>query len=91
MRGWKKLRKRSLKNENKTEYLWIKIYGGYGTSKTLQQLREEFSDAPVSQREYMIQGKKFIVTSHYAGNKDLNAVLQKIAENRVYREIGLKK
>ena len=60
-------------------------------SKTLQQLREEFSDAPVSRREYMIQGKKFIVTSHYAGNKNLNAVLQKIVENRVYREIGLKK
>ncbi len=37
-----------------------------------------------------LQGKKFIVTSHYAGQKDLNTVLQKIAENRAYREIGLK-
>ena len=53
-------------------------------------MKEEFSAAPVMQQEYMIQGKKFIVTSHYAGQKDLNTVLQKIAENRAYREIGLK-
>ena len=44
----------------------------------------------VTRQEYMIKGQKLAVTSHYAGQKDLSTVLQKIAENRVYREIGLK-
>lgn len=37
----------------------------------------------------MIEGKKYIVTSHYAGNKDLDHVIREIAANRAYREMGL--
>lgn len=56
-------------------------------NKTLQQLREEFSNAPTSQREYMIEGKRYIVTSHYTGNKDVDEVIRKIAVNRAYKDL----
>lgn len=58
-------------------------------NKTLQQLREEFSNAPTSQREYMIEGKKYIVTSHYCGNKDVDDIIRRVAVNRAYRDLGL--
>ncbi len=68
----------------------IKFFGGINTNKTLEQLREEFVGAPTSQKEYMIEGKRYIVTSHFCGDKDVNEVLQRIAVNRAYRDIGLK-
>ena len=37
----------------------------------------------------MIEGKKYIVTSHYTGDKDLAQVIKEVAVNRVYREMGL--
>lgn len=58
-------------------------------NKTLQQLCEEFSNAPTSQREYMIEGKKYIVTSHYCGNKDVDDIIRRVAVNRAYRDLGL--
>ncbi len=56
----------------------------------MEQLREEFAGAPTSQKEYMIEGKRYIVTSHFCGDKDVDEVLRKAAINRAYREIGLK-
>lgn len=58
-------------------------------NKTLEQLRGEFSNAPTSQREYVIEGKKYIVTSHYCGNKDLDDIIRRVAVNRAYRDMGL--
>lgn len=58
-------------------------------NKTLEQLREEFSNATTSQREYMIEGKKYIVTSHYCGNKDVDDIIRRVAVNRAYRDLGL--
>ena len=55
----------------------------------MEQLREAFADAPTSQREYVIRGKKYVVTSHYTGDKDVNEVLQRIAVNRVLKDMGL--
>jgi len=59
------------------------------TGKTLNQLREEFASAPTTQREYMIEGKKYIVTRHFAGDKDLDTVIREIAVNRAYKDMGL--
>lgn len=58
-------------------------------NKTLEQLREEFINAPTNRREYIIDGKKYVVISHYTGDKDINEVLQRVAVNRAYREMGL--
>lgn len=61
--------------------------GGTTTNKTLQQLREEFSGAPTSRREYMIEGKRYIVTSHYTGKKDVDKVIREIALKRAYADM----
>jgi len=37
----------------------------------------------------MIEGKKYIVTSHYTGDKDLDQMIREAAVNKVYREMGL--
>lgn len=55
----------------------------------MNQLREEFASAPTTQREYMIEGKKYIVTCHFAGDKDLDTVIREIAVNRAYKDMGL--
>lgn len=52
-------------------------------------MREEFSKAPTSKKEYELQGKKYIVTSHFCGKKDVNEVLHRIALNRALKEMGL--
>ncbi len=65
----------------------IIFIGGTFTNKTLQQLREEFSGAPTSQKEYMIEGKRYIVTSHYTGNKNVDEVIRRIALSRAYKDL----
>lgn len=37
----------------------------------------------------MIEGKKYIVTSHYCGNKDVDDIIRRVAVNRAYRDLGL--
>ena len=57
------------------------------TKKTLQQLQEQFTDKPVSEQKYMIGKQEFIVVSHYSGDKDVDKVLNIIAERRAYSEL----
>ena len=38
----------------------------------MQQMSAEFSSSPTSMSEYEIGGRKYIVVSHYVGNKDFN-------------------
>jgi hypothetical protein len=37
----------------------------------------------------MIGGKKYIVTSHFTGNKDIDQVMREIAVNRAKHDFGL--
>ncbi len=39
---------------------------------TLNELNEMYKDAPKRTAEYEIDGKKFIVTSHFVGTKNLD-------------------
>ena len=55
----------------------------------MNQLREEFASAPTTQREYMIEGKKYIVTRHFAGDIDLDTVIRVIAVNSAYKDMRL--
>ena len=48
----------------------------------MSEMCAEFSSAPTSINEYEIRGKKYIVTSHYAGEKD-------IGTDRAKRELGI--
>ena len=53
---------------------------------TLAELNEKCKDCPVRRSEYEIGGKKYIVTSHFVGNKDLDKVLYDIAFRRACEE-----
>lgn len=45
----------------------------------MMQMCAEFNSAPTSTREYEIRGKKYIVTSHYAGEKDIGQTIFTLA------------
>lgn len=48
----------------------------------MQELCVEFGSAPTTTSEYEIRGKKYIVTSHYVGRKNVDNVLREIAVKR---------
>lgn len=48
----------------------------------MQDLCAEFGSAPTTTSEYEIRGKKYIVTSHYVGRKNVDNVLREIAVKR---------
>ena len=53
--------------------------------KKLQDLQEEFNNYPTKKNEYEIDDKKYIVVSHFVGNKDIDKVLEQLATLEAYR------
>ena len=53
---------------------------------TLFDLNKKYSDCHVTVREYEIDGKKYIVHSHFVGNKDIDKVISEIAFNKAISE-----
>ena len=53
---------------------------------TLKELNEKYKDAPTRTAEYEIDGKKFIVRSHFVGTKDLDKTMYRLAFNRACEE-----
>ena len=53
---------------------------------TMFNLNEQHKDCPVHTNEYEINGKKFIVHSHFIGSKDIDKVISEIALNRALNE-----
>ena len=53
---------------------------------TMFQLNGQHKDCPVHTNEYEIDGKKFIVHSHFIGSKDIDKVISEIALNRALNE-----
>ena len=56
------------------------------TKPTMFELKERYKDRPVRTNEYEIDGKKFIVHSHFVGSKDIDKVISEIAFNRALNE-----
>ncbi|MBD5383987.1 MAG: hypothetical protein HDR72_03185 [Ruminococcaceae bacterium] len=56
------------------------------TKPTMFELNEQHKDCPVRVNEYEINGKKFIVHSHFIGGKDIDKVISEIAFNRALNE-----
>ena len=54
---------------------------------TMFELNEKYKDCPVSVNEYLINGKKYIVHSHFVGNKDIDTVIRNIAFHKAMNEI----
>ena len=53
---------------------------------TLQELTQQFKDFPTKKNEYEIDDKKYIVVSHFVGNKDINEILLGLAKKQAYNE-----
>ena len=54
---------------------------------SLHELIQKYSSCKTKQNDYEIDNKKFIVFSHFAGNKDINEILTKLAIKQAYNEI----
>ena len=54
---------------------------------TMFELNEKYSSCPVRVSEYEIDGKKYVVHSHFIGNKDIDKVISEIAFNRAVCEV----
>ena len=54
---------------------------------TLFELNKKYADCPVTVSEYESEGRKYIVHSHFIGNKDIDKVISEIALNRAIAEI----
>lgn len=54
---------------------------------TMFELNEKYSACPVKVSEYEIDGKKYVVHSHFVGNKDIDTVISEIAFNRAACEV----
>ena len=57
-------------------------------NKNLRQLTEEYACCPTSQNDYEIDGKKYAVTRHFTGDKDINRIIYELAISRADRETG---
>lgn len=55
--------------------------------KQLQELKHEFSNFSTTQNEYVVNDKKYIVVSHFVGNKNINEILIKLAQKQAYSEM----
>lgn len=50
-------------------------------------MSDAYKDCPVRTSEYTIDGKKYIVKSHFVGAKELNDVLYRIAFEQAMDEV----
>ena len=55
--------------------------------KQLQELKQEFLNFSTSQNEYVVNDKKYIVVSHFVGNKNINEILIKLDQKQAYSEM----
>ena len=53
---------------------------------TMFELNDQHKDCPVHTNEYEIDGKRFIVHSHFIGGKDIDKVISEIAFTRALNE-----
>ncbi len=52
-----------------------------------KELNEQYRDCPAQEQEYEIKGRKYIVVSHYVGEKDLDEVVYRNAYHRAMNEL----
>ena len=52
-----------------------------------KELNEHYNDCPTQEQEFEIEGRKYIIVSHYTGKKDLNEVVYKNAYNQAMDEV----
>ena len=58
-------------------------------NKCRKQLIQRNASCPTSKKEYEFGGKKYAVTRHFTGDKNINRVIGELAVTRANREMGL--
>jgi hypothetical protein len=56
-------------------------------STNAKELNEEYKDYPTKENEISVDGKIYIVVSHFIGEKDLDNVVYKNAYNQAMHEV----
>ncbi len=54
--------------------------------ETMQEMNEKYKNFPVKTTEYEIDGRKYIVHSHFVGNKEINEVISRLAFQKAMQE-----
>ena len=52
-----------------------------------KKLNEQYKDCPTQEQEFEIEGRKYIIVSHYVGEKDLDEVVYRNAYDRAMSEL----
>ena len=52
-----------------------------------KELNEQYRDCPTQEQVFEIEGRKYIVVSHYAGEKDLDEVVYRNAYDQAMKEL----
>ena len=55
--------------------------------RNAKELNEQFRECPKQEREFEIEGRKYIVVSHYTGEKDLDEVVYRNAYAQAMKEL----
>ena len=53
----------------------------------MQEMNEQYKDCPVQINEYEVNGRRYRVMSHFIGDKDINDVMYRYAEERAMNEM----
>ncbi len=53
----------------------------------MQEMSEQYKDCPIQINEYEVDGRRYRVTSHFIGDKDINDVVYRYAEDRAMSEM----
>lgn len=56
-------------------------------NKTMQKMNEQYKDCPVQINNYVVDGRTYRVHSHFVGDKDINDVMYRYAEDRAMSEM----
>ena len=56
-------------------------------NKTMQEMNEQYKDCPVQINTYEVDGRTYRVHSHFIGDKDINDVMYRYAEDRAMSEM----
>ena len=54
----------------------------------IKELKNLHITKPPSEEKYKIDGKLYMVTSHYIGEREIDEVLLSLAKRKAYSEIG---
>ncbi|SFC51650.1 hypothetical protein [Ruminococcus albus] len=56
-------------------------------NRTMQEMNEQYKDCPVQVNTYVVDGRTYRVHSHFVGDKDINDVMYRYAEDRAMSEM----